>query len=193
MYTEFPCLKIFPLHNFQKRDCLRILAHTLCIGLLLLMDRNTLFTFCSLLYTLYRGTGSVDNGRYLMTHVVNIASVLWRDKGFTVKYSLSTREIPRAEPGGCPGASGYISPYIQTWVIIHTFSMSKSYTSRMSFLVGQYWKSWFSVLVWQLGYIFPYCPVYEALRVHIDPVENSVVAALRNSHGQEINTKRVNF
>ena len=37
MYTEFPCLKIFPLHNFQKRDCPCILAHTFGIGLLLLM------------------------------------------------------------------------------------------------------------------------------------------------------------
>ena len=37
MYTEFPCLKIFPLHNFKKRDCLCILNHTFGIGLLLLM------------------------------------------------------------------------------------------------------------------------------------------------------------
>ena len=37
VYTEFPCLKIFPLHNFQKWDCLRILVHTFGIGLLLLM------------------------------------------------------------------------------------------------------------------------------------------------------------
>ena len=36
-----------------------------------------------------------------------------------------------------------------------------------------------------LGYIFPYCPVDEAIGVHIDPVENSVVAALGNTHGQE--------
>ena len=34
VYTEFPCLKIFPLHNFQKRDCPRILAHTFGIRLL---------------------------------------------------------------------------------------------------------------------------------------------------------------
>ena len=27
VYREFPCLKIFPLHNLQKRDCPRILAH----------------------------------------------------------------------------------------------------------------------------------------------------------------------
>ena len=37
IYTEFPCLKIFPLHNFQTRDCPCILAHTIGIGLLLLM------------------------------------------------------------------------------------------------------------------------------------------------------------
>ena len=41
VYTEFPCLKIFPLHNFQKWDCLCMLAHTFGIGLLLLMDCRT--------------------------------------------------------------------------------------------------------------------------------------------------------
>ena len=28
----------------------------------------------------------------------------------------------------------------------------------LSFLVGQYWKSWFSLLVWQLGLYFPVLP-----------------------------------
>ena len=28
----------------------------------------------------------------------------------------------------------------------------------VSFLVGQYWKSWFSLLVWQLGLYFPVLP-----------------------------------
>ena len=40
MYTEFPCLKISPLHNFQKRDFLCILAHTFSIGLFLLMEEE---------------------------------------------------------------------------------------------------------------------------------------------------------
>ena len=48
-----------------------------------------------------------------------------------MKYSLSTREIPRAEPEGFPEGSGYISPYIPTGVIIQTFSISKSYTSSI--------------------------------------------------------------
>ena len=113
-------------------------------------------------------------------------SVLWREEGYTVKYSLSTREIPRAEPEGFPKGWGYISLYILTWVIIQTFSISKSFTSSIVLLVGQYW-SWFSVFVWQLGYIFPYCPVDKAIWVRIDPVENSVVAALGNIHGQESN------
>ena len=43
------------------------------------------------------------------------------------------------------------------------------------------------------GYIFLYCPVDEAIQVCIDPVENSVVAALGNTHGQESNTRRVKF
>ena len=48
-----------------------------------------------------------------------------------MKYSLSTREIPRAEPKGFPEGSGYISPYIPTRVIIQIFSISKSYTSSI--------------------------------------------------------------
>ena len=38
--------------------------------------------------------------------------------GYTVKYSLSPREIPRAPPSGIPSCSGYISPYIPPLVII---------------------------------------------------------------------------
>ena len=34
-------------------------------------------------------------------------------------------------------------------------------------------------------------PEQYAIRVRIDPVENSVVAALGNTHGQESNTRRV--
>ena len=48
-----------------------------------------------------------------------------------MKYSLSPREIPRAEPKGFPEGSGYISPYIPTQVIIQTFSISKIYTSSI--------------------------------------------------------------
>ena len=43
------------------------------------------------------------------------------------------------------------------------------------------------------GYIFPYFPVDEAIRVRIDRVENSVVAALGNMHDQESNTRRAKF
>ena len=38
---------------------------------------------------------------------------------------------------------------------------------------------------------FLYCPVDEAILVRIDPVENSVVAALGNIHGEDSNTTRV--
>ena len=44
-----------------------------------------------------------------------------------------------------------------------------------------------------MGYIFPYCPVDEAIRVRKDPVGNSVVAALGNKHGQESNTRIVSI
>ena len=111
--------------------------------------------------------------RYCWT-CLDIVSVLWQEEGYMVKYSRSTREMQRAEPERFSEGSGYISPYILSCVTIQTFSISKSYTSSMSFLVGQYWKSWFSILIWQLGYIFPYYPVDDAIRVHIDLVENSV-------------------
>ena len=43
------------------------------------------------------------------------------------------------------------------------------------------------------GYIFPFCPLDEAIRVRIDPVEKSVVAALGKTHGHESNTRRFKF
>ena len=49
-----------------------------------------------------------------------------------MKYSLSKREIPRAEPKGFPEESEYISPYIPTLIIIQIFSISKSYTSSIA-------------------------------------------------------------
>ena len=48
-----------------------------------------------------------------------------------VKYSLSTRELPRAEPERFSEGSGYISPYILSCVTIQTFSISKSHTSSI--------------------------------------------------------------
>ena len=45
-----------------------------------------------------------------------------------MKYSMSTREVPTAEPEGFPGGSCYISPCIPTRVIIQTFSISKHYS-----------------------------------------------------------------
>ena len=40
------------------------------------------------------------------------------DVGYTVKYSLSPQEIPRAPPSVFPACSGYISWYIPPLVII---------------------------------------------------------------------------
>ena len=106
-----------------------------------------------------------------------------------MKYRLSTRKILRAEPKGFPEPSGYISLYILTCVIIQTFSIYKSYTvgqGNIERVDSPYWSS-------SWGYIFPYYPVDEAISVHIDPVENSVVAALGHTHGQESNTREKNF
>ena len=54
----------------------------------------------------------------------NIVSVLWREEGYTVKYSLIPRELLRAEPKGFFEGSGYFSQYIPTWVTIHILSFS---------------------------------------------------------------------
>ena len=66
-----------------------------------------------------------------------IVSVL-RQEGYTVKYSLSPREIPRAKLDGLPEGSGYISPYILTRVTTQAFSITIPVSS---FLGEQYWKS----------------------------------------------------
>ena len=70
----------------------------------------------------------------------------WRGKSG----GQSPRDFPRAQP------------------MIHCISRLESYYKHsqfpifilpvLSFLVGQYWKSWFSVLVWQLGLYFPVLP-----------------------------------
>ena len=48
-----------------------------------------------------------------------------------VKYSLSPRKPPKAEPERFSKGSGYISPYILTHVIIQTLSISTNYTSSI--------------------------------------------------------------
>ena len=95
-------------------------------------------------------------------------------------------EIPWSPSSGFHLCSGYISPYIQTSVIIQTFSISKRYISSIV-LPG---RAILAELILRIG---PYCPGDEALRVCRDPVENSVAAALRNTLGQESNTRRVKF
>ena len=86
----------------------------------------------------------------------SFVSVFWQEEGYMMKYSLSSREIPRAKPKGFPEGSGYISLYILTWVTIQTFSIT---TLALTVLGDQYWKSWFSVLLCLLGNTRKYCPV----------------------------------
>ena len=80
-------------------------------------------------------------------------TVLWREEGCTMKYSLNQREILWAKPEEVPKGSGYISLYFLTWVTIQTFSITYA---ALPFLEDQYWKSWFSVLLGNTG---KYCPV----------------------------------
>ena len=79
-------------------------------------------------------------------------SILWQEEGYTVKYGLSPKEIPRANPKGFPEGSGYISPYIPTRVTIQTFSIT---IPVLCFLGEKYWESWFSLLLWTLRQYFP--------------------------------------
>ena len=100
-----------------------------------------------------------------------LVSVLWREEGYTVKYSRSPKEIPRAKPKGFPESSGYILAYIPTRVTIQTYSIT---ISKLSFLEDQYWKSWFSVLLlllfWQLRLYSPvYFQLYWECTVNIPP------------------------
>ena len=46
---------------------------------------------------------------YFLKYYINwILYVLWREEGYTMKYNLSLREIPKAKPEGFPEGWGYI-------------------------------------------------------------------------------------
>ena len=53
-------------------------------------------------------------------------SVLWREEGNTVKYSLSTSKTLMAEPKEFPKGSSYISPCIPTYNTDHSKSNTSS-------------------------------------------------------------------
>ena len=70
--------------------------------------------------------------------------------------------LPSGNPLGSGHILSYIPPlvliriqYIPTQAIIQTPSTSKNVTSSIILPGWQYWKSWFSVLLWQLGLYFP--------------------------------------
>ena len=88
-----------------------------------------------------------------------------------VKYYLGTREIQRAEPEGFPELYFQYCPIWQG----NIGKVDSPY---------QY-GSW--------DYIFPYCQVDEATWVRKHPVDDSVLAALGNTHGQESKNRRVKF
>ena len=70
--------------------------------------------------------------------VIENVSVLRQDEGYTVKYSLSLREIPRAKPRGISqGLRLYFTVYFPTQVTIQIFSIT---IPVVSFLGEQYWK-----------------------------------------------------
>ena len=104
-------------------------------------------------------------------------------------YSDIKGEHERNPKAGTQG----ISRGPRLYFIIQTFSISKSYTSSIV-LPG---RAILEELILRIGLaagaIFPYCPVDEAIRVRIDPVDNSVVAGLGNTHGQVSNIRRVKF
>ena len=61
----------------------------------------------------------------------NWMGLFWREEGCTMKYSLSSKEIPRAKREGFPENLGYILWYISNWVTIKPFSIT---TPALSFL-----------------------------------------------------------
>ena len=87
-------------------------------------------------------------------------TVVWQDEGYSMKYSLSPREIPRSKPKGFPEGSGYVSSYFLTRVTIQTFLITNL---ALTFLGDQYWKNWFSVLLWLLGNTGKFCSVAWAI------------------------------
>ena len=53
-----------------------------------------------------------------------LCTVLWQEKGYTMKFRLSLREISRAKSEGFPKGLGYITLYIHTWITIQTYSIT---------------------------------------------------------------------
>ena len=100
-----------------------------------------------------------------------------------MKYSLSQ--------GSSRGLRLYFTVY-PTGVIIQTLSISINLISRIGFpqednterVDSPYCpRSW--------GYIFQYCPVSDAIQVHIGQVKKSAVATLKNTLSRESNTDTV--
>ena len=75
-----------------------------------------------------------------------------------MKYSLSPMRFPRAEPMESPEGSGYISPYIQTQVIIQNFFNS----NILTFSIGFPWRTILKELILHIapeqGLYFPVLP-----------------------------------
>ena len=69
------------------------------------------------------------------------------------KYSLRPTEIPRAEPNEFWRVQAIFSCI--SWLIIKTISISKLFTFSIVLPGWAIFKSWFFVLLWQLGLYFP--------------------------------------
>ena len=63
-------------------------------------------------------------------------TVLWREEGYTMKYCLSPRKSPRAQPKQFSEGSGNISLYTLTQVTIQSFSIT---STSQYFLVLTQW------------------------------------------------------
>ena len=94
---------------------------------------------------------SVSPHYWLVTNISKTVFVLWREEGYTEKYSLSQKEIPRVKPRGFPDRLGFSSLCIPTQVTIPTVSIT---IPVLSFQGEYYWKRGISVLLWQLELYF---------------------------------------
>ena len=63
---------------------------------------------------------------------------MWQEEGYTIKYSLSQREIQRAKPEGFSQGSGYISSYIPTRVTKQTFSIITPELTFLEINIGRF-------------------------------------------------------
>ena len=134
----------------------------------------------------------MDNITQIMINLINTQKILYLyyDKRTDIQWNIAwVRGKPR---GISQGLRLYFTVYLDSSHNTDILNFLK-YTSSLVHPGRAILEELMLRIGLAAGLYFPYCSVDEAIRVRIDPVENSVVAALGNIHGQESNTRRVTF